>query len=242
MKKFVLDTHIHTLASGHAYSTLMEYIVIAKEKGIQLIAQTDHGPAMPGGPHEYHIGNQVIIPRVIEGVEVLRGVEANIINCRGEIDIPIHYLKRLDIIIASLHEPVIAPGTIEENTNTLIEAMKNPMVDVIAHAGNPKFPIDIPRFVAAAIENSVLVEINNSSFSGTTRVGSDENCIEIARVANTLGAQVIAGTDSHIAFQLGEFQNVQAVFEAVDMDEELIINNDIEKLKKFLRNKGRNIA
>ncbi len=48
--KLLLDTHIHTLASGHAYSTLAEYVEMAREKGLELIAQTDHGPAMPGGP------------------------------------------------------------------------------------------------------------------------------------------------------------------------------------------------
>lgn len=44
--KFVLDAHTHTIASGHAYSTLLENVNYAAEKGLELIGITDHAPAM----------------------------------------------------------------------------------------------------------------------------------------------------------------------------------------------------
>lgn len=72
MKKLVVDTHTHTVASGHAYSTIIENCIEASKKGIELIAMTDHGPAMPGGPHIFHFGNLKVIPRYIHGVEVLK--------------------------------------------------------------------------------------------------------------------------------------------------------------------------
>lgn len=239
--KLILDTHIHTLASGHAYSTLMEYVDEARAKGLQLIAQTDHGPDMPGGPHIFHIGNQVVIPRVIKGVEVLRGVEANILNTRGELDIPEKYLDRLDIIIASLHDQCIEPGTVEENTQAIVAAMRSGNVDVIAHAGNPRFPIDIEAVVKAAGRYKVLMEINNSSFRSMSRSGSLENCTEIARWAKRLGVPVIAGSDSHIASQLGVFDKVLEVLTAVGMPAELVINTAVSKLKVFLKDKGREL-
>ena len=46
--RFVLDTHCHTIASGHAYSTLSELVQAASKKGLELIAITEHGPSMPG--------------------------------------------------------------------------------------------------------------------------------------------------------------------------------------------------
>jgi len=239
--KLVLDMHVHTLASGHAYSTLYEYIQFAKENNIELFAQTDHGPAMPGGAHEYHIGNQIVIPREIEGIQILRGAEANVIDFDGNIDIREVYLKRLDYVVASLHPPVIKPRDVESNTRALINVMKNPFVDAIAHSGNPQFPIDIVQFVQAAKDNHVLIEINNSSFTSQSRKGSTDNCTLIADYANTIGAHIVAGSDAHIYCDLGKFDKVKEVFDIVNMKEELVVNTSVEKLKAYLRENGKDI-
>ena len=52
--KFVVDTHTHSVSSGHAYSTIQEMAAAAAEKGIEVMAVTDHGPAMDGAPCIYH--------------------------------------------------------------------------------------------------------------------------------------------------------------------------------------------
>ncbi|MDK2821551.1 MAG: putative hydrolase [Clostridia bacterium] len=70
------DLHTHTIASGHAYSTVKEMVEAAEKQNIKMIAITDHGIMMPGGPHEYHFYNMVAIPREIGNVQILRGVEA----------------------------------------------------------------------------------------------------------------------------------------------------------------------
>ena len=57
MMKLKIDLHSHTVSSGHAYSTLLENLRAAKEKGLEALAMTDHGPNMPGGPHLYHFYN-----------------------------------------------------------------------------------------------------------------------------------------------------------------------------------------
>jgi putative hydrolase len=93
---FIIDLHTHTTASGHAYSTLMDYVGFAKEHAITGFGLSDHGPAMPGGPNIFHIANQTVIPRYIQDVLILRGVEANIISYMGNIDIDESYLNRLD--------------------------------------------------------------------------------------------------------------------------------------------------
>ena len=46
--KFIADTHSHTLASGHAYSTIREMAAAAEAKGLQALALTEHAPEMPG--------------------------------------------------------------------------------------------------------------------------------------------------------------------------------------------------
>ena len=85
--KIVADLHIHTVSSGHAYSTVMENVRAAADKGLEMIAITDHGPAMPGGPHEYHFGNMQVLPDELFGVRILKGVEANVIDRAGNLDL-----------------------------------------------------------------------------------------------------------------------------------------------------------
>lgn len=239
--KFLLDTHCHTIASGHAYSTITEIAEAASAKGLKLIAMTDHGPAMPGGPHIFHIGNQRVMPDYIKGVRVLKGVEANILDFAGGLDIQESYLKNLEIVIASFHDVCIAPGSVEENTAALVEAMKNPYVDIIAHPGNPYYPIDIDRFIECAFDTGTLIEINNSSFIGS-RKGSAENCRRIARKAKEKGVKLVAGSDCHISFDVGRFDKVEEIFEEIGMPEELVINTDPQKLIDYLNKKGRNVS
>ncbi len=241
MLEFLLDTHCHTISSGHAYSTIGEIAETAAQKGLKLIAMTDHGPAMPGGPHIFHIGNQRVIPDYIKGVRVLKGVEANIMDFKGRLDLPDSYLQRLDIVIASFHDVCIAPGSVEENTGSLIAAMNNPYVDIIAHPGNPYYPVDIDRLVQCAYETGKLLEINNSSFIGSRR-GSEENCRRIAAKAREKGAVLTAGSDCHICYDVGKFNKVEEIFREVGMPEELVINTDPQKLIDYLNRNGRQVG
>lgn len=238
MRKMIVDTHVHTISSGHAYSTLGEDCMEAGKKGMKLIAITDHGPAMPGGPHIFHIGNQKVYPDFINGVEVLRGVEANILDTSGRIDIEEKILSKLEIVIASLHDQCIKPGNIKENTSAIIGAMKNKYVDIIAHPGNPVFPIEIDEVIKAAMEYNVLIEINNSSL-GTSRAGSEDNCRRIAEAAAINGNMIALGSDAHICFAIGEFDKALGLIKDAGIKDENIINTDVDKLKDFLRKRGK---
>lgn len=240
--KFVLDCHVHTIASGHAYSTFMDYVSEAKNKGLEMIALTDHGPMMPGGPNPFHIINQIVIPDVIDGVRVLKGIEANIIDFEGNIDVPEKAYPRLDLIIAGFHDVVLKPRSIEENTKAFIKAMENEMVDIIAHPGNPKVPINNEELVLAAQKYNKIIEVNNASFLTTkSRAGSKENCYEIAKLANEHNVKMIAGTDSHVHFDLGVFENSIRLFKELGVKEELIMNFSSQKLVDYLNSKGRSI-
>ncbi|MCT4585777.1 MAG: phosphatase [Peptostreptococcaceae bacterium] len=234
----LFDLHCHTIASGHAFSTLKELCIEAKKKGLKLIAQTDHGPNMPGGPHIYHINNQRIIPRILEGVMVLRGVEANIIDFKGRLDIDEGSLKELDLVIASLHPPCLRPGNKIENTKALLRAMDNPYVDIIGHPGNPQFEIDIDAVVKKAKEKNILLEINNSSF-GKSRPGSKELCKKIINKANENKTKMVVGTDSHIYTQIGDFSLAKEVIKNTNLTDDLIVNYDLNWLIEFLESKNK---
>lgn len=167
---YPVDLHMHTVASTHAYSTLRDYVLQAQTCGVKLLAITDHGPDMADAPHYWHFVNMKVWPRVIDGVGVLRGIEANIKNVEGEIDCSGPMLDSIDIIVAGFHEPVLAPQDKATNTAAMIATMANGLVHIISHPGNPKYPIDIQAVAEAAARYDVALELNNSSFT-TSRLG-----------------------------------------------------------------------
>lgn len=103
--KPVFDLHTHTMASGHAYSTLLENLTEAKHKGLLAMGTSDHSPGMIHTTHKAFFENYKILPRTFEGVRLLRGMEANIIDYEGTVDGGL-VMKDLDYVIASLHTPL----------------------------------------------------------------------------------------------------------------------------------------
>lgn len=65
-----IDTHTHTLASGHAYNTIREMARAAKEKGLKALAITEHAPEMPGSCHLFYFVNLRVLPRELEGIKI----------------------------------------------------------------------------------------------------------------------------------------------------------------------------
>lgn len=157
--KCLLDMHTHTIISGHAYSTLTENAKYASEKGIQLLGTTDHGSSMPGAPHEWYFGNLKVLPKELFGVTMLYGCEANIIDYEGNLDLPMFLQKKMDILIASIHEPVMeANEDADLNTSAFLKVMDNPNVHIIGHLGNPRFPIHEEELVKKAKEKIYLLK------------------------------------------------------------------------------------
>ncbi|MCH4889789.1 phosphatase [Acidaminobacter sp. JC074] len=232
----IIDLHTHTVSSGHAYSTLEENVKGALRKGIQILGMSDHAGSLPGAPHVFHFHNLKIIPEYIEGVRVLKGIEANIIDYKGTIDVEDELLDKLDYVIASLHPPVITPGNLEENTDTLIKTIQIPQVKIIGHPDDGRYPIDYERVVKAAKAHDTLLEINNASLTPSgTRQGTVENSRRILELCKEHQVSVILGSDSHISYSIGDFDKCLSLIKEVDFPKELIVNNDIHKLKKYLK-------
>jgi putative hydrolase len=231
--RFVADLHVHTVASGHAYSTVLEVARAAADRGLAMIALTDHGPAMPGGPHAYHFSNQHCMPAEIFGVRVLKGIEANVVDRDGTLDLDEGRLAKLEIVLAGLHTLCAPYGSAAENTAMMIAAMKNPWVDVIVHPGNPEYPVDEEAVVRAAAECDVALEINNSSLT-VMRQGSLPHCDNIARLAKEHGCKLIAGSDSHFAFSVGELGAAAALVDKYAIPPEQVLNTSLDLIERHL--------
>jgi putative hydrolase len=230
--RLLIDTHVHTCASGHAYSTIQENAREAKSKGMAMIAITDHAPAMCGAPTEVYFNNLKTVPSQIAGVGLIKGAEVNIIDYEGQLDLPEQTLRRLELVIVSLHDLCIAPATLQEHTAALVRVLQNPLVDAVAHPGNPQYQVDIGAVVAAAAKYHKLIEMNNHSF--TVRTGSEPNCREFAARCKAAGVRMICGSDAHFSTKIGDFDHVNRIFKEVDMPEELVLNASVERFKSYL--------
>ena len=87
---------MHTVASGHAYNTIMEMAKAAADKKLELVAVTEHSVNMPGTCQLFYFMNLKMVPRQLFGIEVLQGAELNITDYKGSTDLPIEIQKKLD--------------------------------------------------------------------------------------------------------------------------------------------------
>lgn len=233
--KLVADCHFHTISSGHAYSTINEYAKEASEKGLRLIGMTDHGPKMPGGPHIYHFHNLKVIPDIMYGVEIYKGIEANIIEFDGSIDTGDTNLEELDIVISSFHSPCLKPSTKKDNTLAIIKSMENRYVNIIGHPDDSRIAIDYTELVKAASEYGVLIEVNNSSLKPTSfRLNAKENYMMLLEECYKNKIHIIINSDAHIYSDIGNSDEALSVIKEAGFPTELIANSDLEKLKKRL--------
>ena len=235
--KCLLDVHTHTVASGHAFSSLQEMVDAAAEKGLQILGITEHAPGIPGTCAPIYFRNLHVVPRHIKGVELLLGVELNIIDYKGTVDLDEAMLKMLDIRIAGLHSLCYTPGTVEENTDAVIGAIRNPYVNIISHPGDGTALLQFEPIVLAAKESGTLLEINNSSLNPVRhKVMARKNNLEILRLCKQYEVPVILGSDAHISYDIANYCWIYELLQLAEFPEKLILNDKPEQFKAFICN------
>ncbi|MCX8725063.1 phosphatase [Lactobacillus panisapium] len=224
-----IDTHTHTLASVHAYSTVMENVQVAKEKGLTGLVVTDHAPGLGTGetfPTSYFGNMRKAIPKVVNGIRVFKGIETSITDYNGNIDMPTYTLNKLDIVIASCHEKVLKPATNKEHDQIWEAVAKNPWIDIIGHCGNDNYAFSHEKIIKLFKRYHKIVEINSSSFP--YRKNARKNCRDIALLCKKYGVRVTISSDAHFASNIGNFTDALKMLEEIDFPQELIVNRDLE--------------
>lgn len=242
--KLIADLHTHTVACGHAFSTVEENVRAAKRAEILVLAITEHGPSLPGGPHHYLLGAMSTIPPYIEGIRILRGAELNIISSRGKLDLDQERISRLDLLLAGFHAGTPYQGkSRDENTQALCNVMENPYLDIIAHPDNPAYPLDYKEVVRKAVAEEILLEINVSSLktSHPGRENGRKNCLEFLALGKKEGLHIAVGSDAHISYAVGQFQAATRLLDETDYPPELILNYSQEGLEEFLEKRPERI-
>ncbi len=238
--KLEVDTHTHTYASGHAYSTLIENAQAAQKHGLKLFCTTDHADSMPGAPHYWFFANQRVLPRFLSGVGILRGIEANTLNQNGEVDIHPDIDGHIDWAIASFHEPVFPPQSKAVHTKTIINVIEGGRVDALGHLGNPNFDFDFYDVAHCAKEHNVAIEINNSSLNGHSRKGSQSRCFDIACAVKEAGGYLTTGSDAHFCADIGLFENTEELLDKSGISSDMVITHTVQQFLDFLQLRGRN--
>lgn len=192
------DLHSHTTLSD-GVASLEEMAAAAEALGYEYLAITDHSES-------HGFGNHVEADRLWQRIEeiaelnnedrkirLLSGSEVNI-HPNGSVDYEDDLLETLDWVIASIHTAFSDDA--KKNTDRMITAIENPLVDCIGHPTGrlinqrDPYPLDMERVIAAAVENDTLIEINSNPRR------RDLNEIH-ARMAAEAGVGIVINTDAH---------------------------------------------
>lgn len=220
-----LDVHTHTIVSGHAYSTIREMAKEASLKGLKLLGITEHTPGIPGTCSPIYFENLKVVPREMFGVKLLMGAEINIIDYVGKLDLEDRIIDKLDIRIAGIHNHCYTPGTIEQNTNAVIEAIKNPKIDIISHPADGTCSLDYEMLVQTAGKYNTLLELNNNSLKPINeRRGARENNISMLKLCKKHNVTIILASDAHVDIDVGSLQYAYEIIREVEFPDELIVN------------------
>ena len=238
--KALIDLHTHTLVSGHAYSTIKENVKAAKLAGLKYIGLSEHAPNMPASPHAYYFQNVHVIPKEIDGVRVIQGIEANILDYDGNIDVTPDMVVHMNYMLVSLHPPCITAGTKEENTNAVIKAMDHEKVKIVAHLDDSRYPVDYEKVVKAAKEYHTLLELNNNALRSSSRLNVAQNQETLMKLSMKYDVPMICGSDAHYMNDIANYTCIEPIIKKVNFPDKLIINYDTKKFEDYINENAKN--
>lgn len=244
--KLIADFHTHTKYS-HGKGTIRENIEAAAKKGLKTIAIADHGPSHIGFGVKWkdieEMRNEIEkIKKERDDIEILLGVEANIISLDGKIDVPPDMVDKFDIILAGYHIGAM-PSSLKDgvnlflinhlsklipslrkkarlqNTKAVVAAINNNKIDILTHPGS-KADIDTLEIAKAASKRGTALEINASHGSMT---------VEYVKIAMKEGVKFVINSDAHSPEVIGNFQKGIEIAKEAGLPEERIINSDKAK-------------
>jgi putative hydrolase len=209
-----------------------ENIGACSRLGLEGLAVTDHGPAMPGAPNQLYFANLRSLPRQVNGIHVLRGIETNIVSYSGELDLPDWILKRLDVCIASFHDIVLQPRARKEHTEAWLSVIVNPLVDILGHTGRGDYDFDLDAVIPACRQHNKLIEINRHSLDFE---GNHDSCIEIARACKTYGTGIVVSSDAHYSGHVGQVGPALQLLDELDFPPALVFNRTYGQFAQYLK-------
>jgi len=232
------DLHVHSIYSVCGIHTVLELLEQAKAIGMKGFAVTDHGLTM-GGRLNNPFFERFKSP--CPDVKILKGVECNLLDEHGTIDVPRVFMPFIDIVLLGIHPNTEKNLGREKYTDMLVAAIhKNPCVDIITHPNDPHYPVDYRKLAHEAKSRGVALELNNSKILyARSEIGEAELLI---KACLDEGCQIAVCSDTHAIHELGTDESVQPLLKAVNFPEELIVNRTEEAALEFIESRRKNKA
>lgn len=233
--QILADYHTHTVYS-HGKGTIEDNVKEAISKGIKTIGISDHSYK--------HITYGVKIKDIYKmreevdklnlkysNIDILLGMECNILDENGNIDINDEVSKLLDYVMAGYHfgsSPTSLKSMLnhcnnyvlknekskEYNTKAIINAMKNNDIFIITHPGD-KGDVYIEEIAKVAKDTDTRLEINSSH--------SYLNASQLKQIKH-IGNKFIIGSDAHRPENVGNFELAMKNIREANLDLSLVEN------------------
>ncbi len=241
--KIKADFHTHTKFSD-GKGTIEENVLAARAIGLKTVAITDHGPGHLGfgiKRHELKEMREVIdlLNKKYDDINILLGLEANILNEDGDIDVDDELRQYLDILLAGYHfgsspkklirdiafhsnnwfknkSEAIYEKAKRANTKAFCNAMRRYNIDIITHPG-AKGPLDIDAVAKVAEETSTALEISASRHAFLTT--------EDIVIAKEYDVVFTVNSDAHMPHKIGDVEGGLARAIEAGVPLETLLNN-----------------
>ena len=241
--KLTADFHTHTVYS-HGKGSILDNAVSAKQNGVSKIAITDHGFSHPA----YGMRRRKLNKMRLEcqnasnqtGVDVLLGIESNLLGVSGKTDVKPSDYDNLDVFLAGIHRFILydtlgewftllganfvtrlfksqpSSALIKRNTTVYINAIKNNPIDILTHPGYLVFA-DAEEVAKCCRDYGTLFEIN----SRKSHLSDDD----WVKVINT-GVDFVINSDAHSPSNIGNINYANDLITRLNIPLERIKNID----------------
>jgi putative hydrolase len=237
----IADFHTHTVYS-HGKGTIEDNVNAARERGLKVIGITDHGPGhffigIHGVEGFWRMKKEIdSLRRKYQDIEILFGVEANIVDIDGTIDVPTSVLRELDILLVGYHK-LVKPKSFAAfwqgaqnfwagwvnrsstalragNTTAIIKAVRRYPIDAITHPGL-QIDIDTVELAKTCKQEGTYLEINSSY---------GEELDPYIRAALPTGVNFIVNSDAHTPKRVGDFAKAYSLIQRLEIPRERVGN------------------
>ncbi len=241
------DYHTHTKYT-HGKGTVEQNVKSAIKKGLKQVAIAEHSFShMAYGINrgEYNIMRMEIdrLNKKYPEIDILCGLESNIISLDGTIDVDHDERKALDILVVGFHKSFKVPNIksfftffvpnvlgigrrskrqIARNTQAYIKAIQNNDIDVLAHLKSNGCIVDPVAIARVAKEHDTYIELNGKRIDFTPA--------EIEGMVQT-GVKFIINSDAHHPDHVGQNHKGINIVEKYKIPLEQVVN--LDKLPKF---------
>lgn len=245
--RLLYDLHTHTTFS-HGKGSIEDNVKAALSRGLKTVGISDHGP----GHVTYGVKSrnipvmrsevELLKPRYPE-IEILLGIEANIINQSGKLDVTGEELKQFDYLLAGYHygvfgeNPIFALGIHAQNfvvsgifhagtktqkkrnTELTVRAIYENEIKILTHPGD-KGAFDIGEIARACADRGTLMEIST---------WHDWLTVDGIREAARTDVRFAISSDAHTPERIGDCQGAVDRIKKAGLDFERVVNLIVER-------------